>query len=186
MSRRVGDSASTGSHWPTQTRSWFEVHGVAGSGSGSCRYGSARARFPTLFPRRLLPADPVAWGGWRGWGAARAVATVALTVAAFDRIVVIFNPQSTGDAPQLAEQLHADLSRRLPEVPVRLCPTQRAGHARDLSPRAEPHALSPTTGAGPRGPVHHAGAVDGLDTAAGVLSSRAVEGAHPCHHGHRP
>ena len=61
------------------------------------------------------------------------MATVALTVAAFDRIVVIFNPQSTGDAPQLAEELHADLSRRLPEVPVCLCPTERAGHARDLA-----------------------------------------------------
>jgi diacylglycerol kinase family enzyme len=57
-------------------------------------------------------------------------------VAAFHRIVVIFNPQSTGDAPQLAEELHADLSRRLPEVPVRLCPTERAGCARDLAREA--------------------------------------------------
>ena len=56
--------------------------------------------------------------------------------ASFDRIVVIFNPQSTGDGPQLAEQLHADLTRRLPEVPLRLCPTEHAGHARDLAREA--------------------------------------------------
>ena len=56
--------------------------------------------------------------------------------ASFDRIVVIFNPQSTGDGPQLAEQLHADLTRQLPEVPVRLCPTEHAGHARDLAREA--------------------------------------------------
>jgi diacylglycerol kinase (ATP) len=56
--------------------------------------------------------------------------------ASFDRIVVIFNPHSTGDGPQLAEQLHADLTRRLPDVPVRLCPTERAGHACDLAREA--------------------------------------------------
>ena len=53
--------------------------------------------------------------------------------ASFDRIVVIFNPQSTGDGPRLAEELGMDLARRLPEIPVRLCPTERAGHARDLA-----------------------------------------------------
>jgi diacylglycerol kinase (ATP) len=54
----------------------------------------------------------------------------------FERIVLIFNPQSTGNAPQLAEELHADLTRRLPEVPVVMRPTQRAGHARDLAREA--------------------------------------------------
>jgi diacylglycerol kinase family enzyme len=54
-------------------------------------------------------------------------------VASFDRIVVIFNPHSTGDGPRLAEELHAELARRLPAVPVHLCPTERAGHARDLA-----------------------------------------------------
>ena len=56
--------------------------------------------------------------------------------ASFDRIVVIFNPQSTGDGPQLAEELRADLARRLPDIPVRLCPTEHAGHARDLAREA--------------------------------------------------
>jgi diacylglycerol kinase family enzyme len=51
----------------------------------------------------------------------------------FDRVVVIFNPQSTGQAPQLAEQLEIALADRLPDMPVRLCPTERAGHARELA-----------------------------------------------------
>ncbi|MCZ2825068.1 MULTISPECIES: diacylglycerol/lipid kinase family protein [unclassified Modestobacter] len=54
----------------------------------------------------------------------------------FDRIVVIFNPHSTGEAAGSAEQLHAELARRLPDVPVALCPTQRAGHARELAREA--------------------------------------------------
>ena len=62
--------------------------------------------------------------------------TGAVTVASFDRIFVIFNPQSTGDGPQLAEELHADLARRLPDKPVRLYPTERAGHARDIAREA--------------------------------------------------
>jgi diacylglycerol kinase (ATP) len=53
--------------------------------------------------------------------------------APFDRVVVIFNPQSTGDAPQQAEDLCAELERRMPTVPVRRCPTQRAGHAREMA-----------------------------------------------------
>lgn len=51
----------------------------------------------------------------------------------FDRIVVIFNPHSTGEAPESAEALRAELAERLPAVPVALCPTERAGHARELA-----------------------------------------------------
>ena len=54
-------------------------------------------------------------------------------MSSFDRIVIIFNPQSTGNAPRLAEELGADLTRRLPAVPLELRPTQHAGHARDLA-----------------------------------------------------
>lgn len=54
-------------------------------------------------------------------------------MTAFDRIVVIFNPQSTGDAPELAEQLRTDLAERLPDIAVALSPTERAGHARELA-----------------------------------------------------
>jgi diacylglycerol kinase family enzyme len=54
----------------------------------------------------------------------------------FDRVVVIFNPHSTGKAPQMAEQLRADLTRRLPYLPVQLSPTERAGHGRELAREA--------------------------------------------------
>ena len=51
----------------------------------------------------------------------------------FDRIVVIFNPESTGKAPQLAEELRVELADRLPKMPVSMSPTEHAGHARDLA-----------------------------------------------------
>ncbi|MDP9428597.1 MAG: diacylglycerol kinase [Actinomycetota bacterium] len=54
----------------------------------------------------------------------------------YDRIVIIFNPQSTGDAPRSAEELRDELARRLPAVPLELCPTQHAGHARELAREA--------------------------------------------------
>jgi diacylglycerol kinase (ATP) len=54
-------------------------------------------------------------------------------VRPFDRIVIVFNPQSTGDAPTSAEELRAELARRLPDVPLELCPTQQAGHAREIA-----------------------------------------------------
>ena len=51
----------------------------------------------------------------------------------FDRIVIVFNPQSTGDAATSAEELRAELARRLPDVPSELRPTQHAGHAREIA-----------------------------------------------------
>ena len=77
----------------------------------------------------------------RGTGATRGVDRAGadgrgLTVTPFDRIVLIFNPQSTGDAPQLAAELHADLTRLLPETPVVMRATEHAGHARDLAREA--------------------------------------------------
>jgi diacylglycerol kinase (ATP) len=54
----------------------------------------------------------------------------------FDRIVVIFNPQSTGPAAQRAKELEAALAERLPDTPLQLCPTERAGHARELAAKA--------------------------------------------------
>lgn len=63
-------------------------------------------------------------------------ATARPQSAPFDRVVVVFNPHSTGDAPALAEELRADLAERLPDLPVRLEPTQYAGHARVLAGEA--------------------------------------------------
>jgi diacylglycerol kinase (ATP) len=54
-------------------------------------------------------------------------------MASFDRIVIIFNPHSTGSAPELAEELRDELAERLPTAPLTLCPTQHAGHARELA-----------------------------------------------------
>jgi len=54
-------------------------------------------------------------------------------VTPFDRIVIVFNPHSTGNAPASAEELRAELARRLPAVPLELCPTQYAGHAREIA-----------------------------------------------------
>jgi diacylglycerol kinase (ATP) len=51
----------------------------------------------------------------------------------FDRVVVIFNPKSTGEATGLAEELRGELGQRIPTMPVRLRPTRWAGHARDLA-----------------------------------------------------
>ena len=51
----------------------------------------------------------------------------------FDRVVLIFNPASTGDASALAAELCAELQRRQPDLPVTLQPTEHAGHARDLA-----------------------------------------------------
>jgi len=54
-------------------------------------------------------------------------------VTPFDRIVIVFNPQSTGDAATSAEELRAELAQRLPDVPSELRPTQHAGHAREIA-----------------------------------------------------
>jgi diacylglycerol kinase (ATP) len=69
-------------------------------------------------------------------------ASRAAETSPFDRVVVIFNPQSTGEAPQMAEQLRTDLLRRLPNTSVQLSPTQRAGHGRELARQAA-HAGCP-------------------------------------------
>jgi diacylglycerol kinase family enzyme len=57
-------------------------------------------------------------------------------VSSFDRIVIVFNPHSTGSAPELAEELRDELAERLSDVPLELRPTQHAGHARDLAREA--------------------------------------------------
>jgi diacylglycerol kinase (ATP) len=51
----------------------------------------------------------------------------------FDVITIIFNPNSTGDAPNLAQELHDELTPQLPGTEVKLTPTEHAGHAIDLA-----------------------------------------------------
>lgn len=54
-------------------------------------------------------------------------------MAHFDRVVVIFNPQSTGDAQNKAQELRDELALRAPDLLVELVETQHAGHARELA-----------------------------------------------------
>lgn len=54
-------------------------------------------------------------------------------VPSFDRVVLIFNPHSTGQARERAEDLRRDLARRVPSLTVDLLPTEHAGHATELS-----------------------------------------------------
>ncbi len=62
----------------------------------------------------------------------------------FDAITIIFNPNSTGDAPKLAGELRDELVPALPGTEVRLHPTEYAGHAVDLAQQAAsaPNALT--------------------------------------------
>jgi diacylglycerol kinase (ATP) len=51
----------------------------------------------------------------------------------FDEVLLVFNPNSTGDAVANAEELRTQLGRRLPGLPVTLRPTEHAGHAREIA-----------------------------------------------------
>jgi diacylglycerol kinase (ATP) len=51
----------------------------------------------------------------------------------FNTAVIIFNPNSTGDAKTNATALQASLKRSLPSLTVKLLPTDHAGHAIDLA-----------------------------------------------------
>ena len=54
-------------------------------------------------------------------------------MSVFDRVVLIFNPHSTGQAQERAEELRGDLGRRVPGLAVELAATERAGHATELA-----------------------------------------------------
>lgn len=47
----------------------------------------------------------------------------------YDCVLLVFNPNSTGDAPERAEELRRELADRAPDLPVELRPTEYAGHA---------------------------------------------------------
>lgn len=51
----------------------------------------------------------------------------------FTNAVIIFNPNSTGDAKQRAEELQRDLAARVPDMSARLLATEHAGHAEQLA-----------------------------------------------------
>lgn len=51
----------------------------------------------------------------------------------FDAVEIVFNPNSTGDAQERAEELAAQLEERAPDLPATLRPTERAGHGREIA-----------------------------------------------------
>jgi diacylglycerol kinase (ATP) len=66
------------------------------------------------------------------------------TTRTFESISVIFNPNSTGDAPELAAKLREQLTEALPyTAEIRMLPTEHAGHAVELAREAAgtPNAL---------------------------------------------
>jgi diacylglycerol kinase family enzyme len=71
-----------------------------------------------------------------------------VTVASFDRAVLIFNPHSSGNALEKAQELRDELSARLPELLVELVATQHAGHARELARDAAASGRPLTVGRG--------------------------------------
>jgi len=73
--------------------------------------------------------------GWTGRLVVRAgvTSTYAGWVLPFDRVVLIFNPNSSGQARERAEELRRDLGQRVPTLTVDLVPTEHAGHATELA-----------------------------------------------------
>lgn len=54
-------------------------------------------------------------------------------VSRIARVVIVFNPQSSGDGEQLARELQEQVHRARPELPVELAATEHAGHGRELA-----------------------------------------------------
>ena len=61
----------------------------------------------------------------------------------FSHITIIYNPSSTGASDKIARKLEAQLRLGLPNVPVNLAPTERAGHATDLAYEAAKDSDNP-------------------------------------------
>jgi len=89
---------------------------------------------------------------------------------AFDRVVVVFNPHSTGAAQERAEALKSGLAELAAGLPVELRPTEYAGHAREI---AQAEAGSPlivsVSGDGGYNEV-----VDGVMKAGGTASAAVL------------
>jgi diacylglycerol kinase (ATP) len=101
------------------------------------------------------------------------------TEAPFDRVIVIYNPNSTGNAPALAEELKAELGERLPELKVDLQPTEHAGHARalaaDAARQGRPLIVSVSGDGGYNEVVN--GIMDAADSTGQTLATGAVKAA---------
>lgn len=96
--------------------------------------------------------------------------------APIDRVVIVYNPKSTGNAPALAEQLQASLAEKASRLPVSLRETEHAGHAREIARAVADEGGSPlvvsVSGDGGFNEV-----VNGVLASANDQASAAVEAA---------
>ena len=51
----------------------------------------------------------------------------------FDAVEIVFNPNSSGNAQERAQELSDELAERVPDLPVTLRPTEHAGHGREIA-----------------------------------------------------
>jgi diacylglycerol kinase (ATP) len=51
----------------------------------------------------------------------------------YDAVEIVFNPNSTGNASERAQELADELGERAPDLPVTLRPTEHAGHGREIA-----------------------------------------------------
>jgi diacylglycerol kinase (ATP) len=51
----------------------------------------------------------------------------------YDAVEIVYNPNSTGNATERAQELADELTERAPDLPVTLRPTERAGHGREIA-----------------------------------------------------
>jgi diacylglycerol kinase family enzyme len=51
----------------------------------------------------------------------------------FDAVEIVYNPNSTGNASERAQELADELAERAPDLPVTMRPTERAGHGREIA-----------------------------------------------------
>lgn len=61
----------------------------------------------------------------------------------YSSITIIFNPNSTGDAPEKAHELAESLKRSMKNVPLHIRETKRAGHAEELAYKAAKNGREP-------------------------------------------
>ncbi len=87
--------------------------------------------------RTREPRGPGDGGDQRGTGGAVSAGTSAGVdtggAGRLREVVVVLNPNSTGDGPANARGLAEELAERVPQLRVRLAETQHAGHAEDIA-----------------------------------------------------
>lgn len=64
-------------------------------------------------------------------------------MASFSEIAIVYNPNSTGDAPSAARELKRELRKRLPGQKIELHATKYAGHAEEIAKRVAAKAKRP-------------------------------------------